>query len=141
MVLVAAMLRQNNFPETGGGCMKTVKRNHKIWLIMMSLLVLVSLPVVSSAQGRGRGQQKKHDRFVNGHDARDGRWDGKGPQTGRRTNVGNEIWRHRQNRNYRDRLFTRNERYGDQLGSSNNNATLRARRLRIRNRRNRTPRY
>ena len=31
--------------------METVKRNRKIWWVMMSLLVLFSLPVMTSAQG------------------------------------------------------------------------------------------
>ncbi|MBL8189113.1 MAG: hypothetical protein JNK38_13970 [Acidobacteria bacterium] len=31
-------------------------------------------------RGRGRGQDKKADKFINGHDARDGRFDGRGPK-------------------------------------------------------------
>ena len=53
----------------------------------MSLLILVFMlagmfwaPVRGSAQGRGRGQAKKTAKFVNGHDARNGRWDGRGPR-------------------------------------------------------------
>jgi hypothetical protein len=93
--------------------MKTMKRNHKIWLILMSLFLLVSLPAMTSAQGRGRGQDKKQDRFVNGHDARDGRWNGRGVRYGRRSNVGNEVWRQRQNRQFRNRDFNRNDRLRD----------------------------
>jgi hypothetical protein len=122
--------------------METVKRNRKIWWVMMSLLVLFSLPVMTSAQGRGRGQEKKLDRFVNGHDARDGRWDGRGPRYGRRSNVGNEIWRQRQNRQFRDRQFERNNRWRDRRlemrsRGVNNNNFLRSQRLRNRYRRNR----
>ena len=29
---------------------------------------------------RGRGIDKKDEKFINGHDARDGRWDGRGPK-------------------------------------------------------------
>ena len=29
---------------------------------------------------RGRGLDKKDEKFINGHDARDGRWDGRGPK-------------------------------------------------------------
>jgi hypothetical protein len=67
--------------------MKAVKRNRKIWLILASLFLLAALPVATSGQGRGRGrgQEKKLDTFVNGHDARDGRFDGRGPQIGQRT--------------------------------------------------------
>ena len=51
-----------------------------------SILVLV-LPIISFAQGRGNGKgngsgpdlDKKCAKFVNCHDARDGRWDGRGP--------------------------------------------------------------
>lgn len=93
--------------------MKTVKRNHKIWLIVMSLFLLVSLPAMTSAQGRGRGLDKKQDRFVNGHDARDGRWDGRGARFGRRSNVGNDLWRQRQSRRLRNREFNRNDRFRD----------------------------
>ena len=61
--------------------MKTVKRNRNIWLVLMSVFLLAALPAVTYGQGpgRGRGQEKKLDKFINGHDARDGRWDGRGP--------------------------------------------------------------
>ena len=64
--------------------MKVMKDNRKIWLI---LFLLAALPAAASAQGRGRGvgQEKKLGTFVNGHDARDGRFDGRGPQIGQRT--------------------------------------------------------
>jgi hypothetical protein len=122
--------------------MKTVKRNHKIWLVAMSLLVLFSLPVMTSAQGRGRGhgQDKKLDRFVNGHDARDGRWDGRGVRYGRRSNVGNQMWRVRQNRQFRDREFIRNDQWRNrrfELRRRNNDNFLRSQSLRNRYRRNR----
>lgn len=66
--------------------MKTMKRNRKIWVVLMSMFLLATLPAVTSAQGRGRGrgQDKKLYKFVNGHDARDGRWDGRGPRSGQR---------------------------------------------------------
>ena len=67
--------------------MKAVKHNRKIWLILASLFLLAALPAATSGQGRGRGrgQEKKLDTFVNGHDARDGRFDGRGPQIGQRS--------------------------------------------------------
>ena len=59
----------------------TVKRSA---MLIVSLLMAVTLllPVCVSAQGRGhgRGLSKKSEKFVNGHDARDGRWDGRGPR-------------------------------------------------------------
>jgi len=70
--------------------MKSMKGNRKIALLLVSLFLLAVLPAMASAQGRGRGrgQDKKLDKFINGHDARDGRWDGRGPRARR---VGNRI--------------------------------------------------
>ena len=53
--------------------------------VFLSVFVLVAslvIPTQAVAQGngRGRGQAKKVDKFVNGHDARDGRLDGRGPR-------------------------------------------------------------
>ena len=53
--------------------------------VVLAVLVLVGslvIPTQAVAQGngRGRGQAKKVDKFVNGHDARDGRLDGRGPR-------------------------------------------------------------
>lgn len=52
--------------------------------LLLSMVLLLSIPVSVSAQGRGHGQglNKKSGKFVNGHDARDGRFDGRGPRTG-----------------------------------------------------------
>jgi len=71
--------------------------------MLFALLIVVGAPSTSSAQGNGRGNghghnegwklekkdrklDKKYRRFVNGHDARDGRLDGRG----RRRNL---AWR------------------------------------------------
>jgi hypothetical protein len=68
--------------------MKRLKWNHKTLLFtVISLVLLACLPVITSAQGRGRGQNKKVGKFVNGHDARDGRWDRRGPRGSRVGNV------------------------------------------------------
>jgi len=93
--------------------MKTMRRNRKIWLVGMALFLLAALPAVTFAQGRGRGQEKKLDRFVNGHDARDGRWDGRGPVYGRRTGYNNDFWQQRRGDRFRDREFDRNWRFRD----------------------------
>jgi hypothetical protein len=82
-----------------------MKGKRKIVLVLVSLFLLSALPTIASAQGRGRGrgQDKKLGKFVNGHDARDGRWDGRGPQG---TRVGHRNrWG---NRNY----SSRNWRWG-----------------------------
>jgi hypothetical protein len=52
----------------------------------LTLLSAMVLPIDVSAQGRGRGKQnsnlgKKCEKFVNCHDARDGRWDNRGPRS------------------------------------------------------------
>ena len=38
------------------------------------------LPANGFAQGLGRGASKKSEKFINRHDARNGRWDGRGPK-------------------------------------------------------------
>jgi hypothetical protein len=53
--------------------------------VLFALMVIFGLPIVSYAQGRGNGRgagsniDKKCAKFVNCHDARDGRVDGRGP--------------------------------------------------------------
>ncbi|HEX8190014.1 MAG TPA: hypothetical protein VF586_16780 [Pyrinomonadaceae bacterium] len=50
---------------------------------MLAVALFLALPVVTNAQ-YGRGRRDKDDVFVNGHDARDGRRDGRGPRSDRR---------------------------------------------------------
>lgn len=93
--------------------MSLIKGNRKIVLVLVSLFLLSALPTITSAQGRGRGQDKKYGKFVNGHDARDGRWDGRGPRAtrvGNRNRWGNSIYvqRHRRWGVDRDRNTNRN---------------------------------
>jgi len=46
------------------------------FLVRLGMLALVALlPLTAFAQNNGRGRGKPTDVFVNGHDARDGRWD------------------------------------------------------------------
>ena len=55
-----------------------------IRVVCLMVVLLLSVPIYVSAQGRGhgRGLSKKPAKFVNGHDARNGRFDGRGPRTG-----------------------------------------------------------
>ena len=92
--------------------------------IMLTVMLAVMIPATASGQGRGRGHGRGHGRggifgsshnkcgkFVNCHDARDGRWDGRGP---RRDSLGNLIFRNRRNRNRNRNLsdtWVRNCRY------------------------------
>ena len=52
-------------------------------MLVLAVAVFLALPALTFAQ-QGRGRRNKNDVFVNGHDARDGRWDGRGPRRGQR---------------------------------------------------------
>ena len=61
--------------------MKVSSRARSLLLVAVFAFVLaVSMPVLGFSQDRGHGQEKKSEKFINGHDARDGRWDGRGPR-------------------------------------------------------------
>jgi hypothetical protein len=130
--------------------MKSIKLNRKILLAVASLILLAALPATSLAQGRGRGrgQEKKLDKFINGHDARDGRWDGRGPRIGRRSVISNVIRQRRIDRirnrdferdqRFRNRSFERDQRFRHRVWrrhSFANDDFLRSQRLRHLNRR------
>ena len=88
-------------------------------ILVLSLLMVVSVATDAMGQGRGRrsrGFDKKCDKFVNCHDARDGRWDGRGPnrranhfrrRRNRDRDFDNRSWRRR----HRDRDFDHNRRW------------------------------
>lgn len=82
-------------------------RNGKATILFV-LMVVLAMPLVSFAQGRGRGRgrgpdlDRKCGKFVNCHDARDGRWDGRGPRSSR---VGRRIDIFRDRRVNRDDIF------------------------------------
>jgi hypothetical protein len=63
--------------------------------VIFALIVVIGLPTLVAAQGRGhghgRGQDKKAEKFKNGHDARDGRWDGRGPRHDRDDDFDDDI--------------------------------------------------
>jgi len=79
-----------------------------------ALVVLLGLSVSSPALGQGRGRghgqggfgnyDKKCGKFVNCHDARDGRWDGRGPQ--RTSSWTRHRWSH-SHRNHERRTHDR----------------------------------
>jgi len=86
-------------------------------MFLFAVFLVAALPVTSSAQGRGKGNgagsniDKKCAKFVNCHDARDGRWDGRGPAVNGGVNpvIGSvgiptypDIYRNRRNRNRQD---------------------------------------
>lgn len=64
-------------------------------LSILAIVMMLLIPSYGYAQGRGhgRGQAKKFGKFINGHDARDGRWDGRGPK--RKRFIGKRRVHHR----------------------------------------------
>ena len=116
--------------------MKNLKERRPTFLaILFMLTVMLAAPATSFAQGRGHGYgrgrgrgpdlSKKCGKFVNCHDARDGRWDGRGPRGSR---IG--IFRNRRVNNnviFFPRTRTRRiDRDGD--GDFDRNDVLRGRR-------------
>jgi hypothetical protein len=114
--------------------MNLTKGNKLAKAILLGLVLLVAMPALTFAQGRGRdrGRNKKTVKFVNGHDARDGRWDGRGPN--RRNISHNRRWRNRDD----DNRFRRNRRLDrDGDGDFDRRDVLLSRRLRRNTRSNR----
>lgn len=78
-----------------------MKQGKLFGILVLSLLIVVSVATDAMGQGRGRrvsrGFDKKCAKFVNCNDARDGRWDGRGPNRG--SGFENTFRRHR-NRNW-----------------------------------------
>ena len=84
-----------------------MKRNDRGFLtraLMSALVLFVALPAVALAQGNSRHGRNK-DVFVNGHDARDGRYDGRGPRR-------DDNWRRRRDHDYdEDDRYRRDDDY------------------------------
>ena len=87
-------------------------------VLLVGLVVTFGASTDAMAQGRGRRVShfdKKCEKFVNCHDARDGRLDGRGPN--RRTGFTNIFRRNRRNR---DNVFVdRRGRYRNRDNSPN----------------------
>ena len=59
-------------------------RTLRFALLITTLAVVVNLALSGETyakQRRGRFNDRKAGKFINGHDARDGRWDGRGPRS------------------------------------------------------------
>lgn len=76
---------------------------------MLALVAFLALPLTASAQNNGRGRGKPTDVFVNGHDARDGRWDKDGRRGNDNYGRNDQYDRNRRGRNW--------DRYGGYGGS------------------------
>ena len=98
------------------------KKRSLFSIIVLTLLLAVVVPAAALGQGRGRGHghgrggifgnpKNKCGKFVNCHDARDGRVDGRGPRGDRVGNIlGTRIRRNRHHRFDNDDLVFRNRR-------------------------------
>jgi hypothetical protein len=96
--------------------MKQSRNRQKLFgMVVMALLLATSIPAIALGQGRGRGQRsgnvgniswpirrtrlshqdKKCAKFVNCHDASEGRVDGRGPRGSRIGNILSTRARHR----------------------------------------------
>ena len=92
--------------------MKGLTSKSLFGILVLGLMLLVSSDAMAQGRGRGRGNSnwdKKCAKFVNCHDARDGRWDGRGPNRDRDSRFGNIFRRNRRDRD-RDRDWDRFER-------------------------------
>src|SRR6185503_21218704 len=85
-------------------------------ILVLGLVIFVGMSTEAMGQGRGRGRDrgfdKKCEKFVNCHDARDGRWDGRGPNRDRDSRFRNIFGRNRRDRDRNDR-WERRRRHRD----------------------------
>ena len=97
--------------------MKLSTASNVFGIVVLSLLMIFAVSTNANAQGRGRRNGNwdgKCSKFVNCHDARDGRWDNRGPR--RRTSFSNfrrrdsERWERRRWRRHRNNDNARNWR-------------------------------
>jgi hypothetical protein len=88
--------------------MKLWTSKNLLGIVVVGLVILFGVSTDAMGQGRGRRASqfdKKCEKFVNRHDARDGRLDGRGPN--RNSGFTNIFTR---NRRHRDRDFDRTSR-------------------------------
>jgi hypothetical protein len=51
-----------------------------IAVIILAATLALQPDGFAKGHGQGRGHNKKSEKFINGHDASEGRWDGRGPK-------------------------------------------------------------
>jgi hypothetical protein len=100
--------------------MKLWTSKNLLGILVVGLVVVFGASTDAMAQGRGRGRgnshwDKKCEKFVNCHDARDGRVDGRGPN--RSTGFTNVFRRHRRSRD--DNFVSHRGRYRNRDVSHN----------------------
>ena len=92
--------------------MKSWTSKAPLGILIVGLVLLFGASTDTMAQGRGRRNSqfdRKCEKFVNCHDARDGRWDGRGPN--RRTDYNNDFRRYRRHRDRDFDRISRRDRY------------------------------
>jgi len=77
--------------------------NVSIAALVLAASLLLPAYAVAQGRGHGRGLTKKSQKFINGHDARAGRWDGRGPRP-------RLVWMSRRHRRHRVWLIRRHRR-------------------------------
>ncbi|HKZ79647.1 MAG TPA: hypothetical protein VJ124_15345 [Pyrinomonadaceae bacterium] len=106
--------------------MRRLNGSRLLRMSVLSIIVSLGLPATAFAQRRGWGRDRSHERFskkcakfVNCHDARDGRWDGRGPRRRfsddtvyrrRRHRRDDDFYRRRYRQRYEDSFYRRRER-------------------------------
>ena len=88
--------------------MKVSISRNVVGFVLLALVMILSVTYEAMGQGRGRRDShsdKKCAKFVNCHDARDGRWDGRGPN--RRVSYRDRYFRRHRRQRDRDRDFDR----------------------------------
>ena len=88
--------------------MKVSISRNVVGFALLVLLMILSVSYEAMGQRRGRRvsqMDRKCAKFVNCHDARDGRWDGRGPN--RRVSLADRIFRRSRRNRDRDRDFDR----------------------------------
>lgn len=94
-----------------------MKQRKLFGILVLSLLMVVSVATDVMGQGRGRrvsrGSDRKCSKFVNCHDARDGRWDGRGPDRRSDSNFFRRSRRRNRDRDFDNRRWRRRDRDRD----------------------------
>ncbi len=94
-------------------------RTLRFALLTAALAIIVNLALSDAAfakQKRGRFNDKKAGKFINGHDARDGRWDGRGPRSRFHDRRGRFDDRRDRFDDRRGRFDDRRDRFDDRRG-------------------------
>ncbi|MCA1557286.1 MAG: hypothetical protein LC731_01955, partial [Acidobacteria bacterium] len=92
---------------------RTFQNRTALWAaLLMLIFAFGATGVMAQGNGRGKGQQKKAEKFKNGRNARDGRWDGRGPRGDRNDRYDDDDDRYDDG----DYRYGRNRRTGNQGG-------------------------